>query len=214
MQIQRFTVNPFQENCYVVSDESMECVIIDCGAFYDEERTALTQYIDSNGLVPRHLLCTHAHIDHCTGNNTIYDKYGLKPEVHGGDKQLMSMLAQQSVMLMQCRLDYEMPPVGRYLTEADVITFGNHRLSIIHTPGHTPGGVVYYCKEENTAFSGDTLFRMSIGRTDFIQGNAHDMQRSLRKLLTTLPQEATVYCGHGPQTTIGDELRMNPYYVK
>lgn len=192
----------------------MECVIIDCGAFYDEERTALTQYIDSNGLVPRHLLCTHAHIDHCTGNNTIYDKYGLKPEVHGGDKLLMGMLAQQSVMLMQCRLDYEMPPVGRYLTEADVITFGNHRLSIIHTPGHTPGGVVYYCKEENTAFSGDTLFRMSIGRTDFIQGNAHDMQRSLRKLLTTLPQETTVYCGHGPQTTIGDELRMNPYYVK
>lgn len=214
MLIQRFTVNPFQENCYVVSDESKECVIIDCGAFYDEERTALTHYIDSNGLSPRHLLCTHAHIDHCTGNNTIYDRYGLKPEVHGDDEQLMNMLGQQSEMLMRHHLDYDMPPVGRYLCDSDIITFGSHRLSILHTPGHTPGGVMYFCEEENIVFSGDTLFRMSIGRTDFLMGNHADLQQSLRKVFTKLPPTATVLCGHGPQTNIGDEIAMNPYYER
>lgn len=214
LNIKRFEVNPFQENCYIVSDDSKECVIIDCGAFYDSEREAITSYITSNGLVPKHLLCTHAHIDHCIGNNTIYERFGLKPELHGGDERLMGMLPQQAKMLMQYTLDFDMPPVGKYLTDNDVIEFGSHSLSIIHTPGHTPGGVVYYCKEENIAFSGDTLFRMSIGRTDFYLGDFNAMQESLNTLLTTLPDNTTVYCGHGPQTSIGDEKAMNPYYER
>lgn len=214
IDIQKFTVNPFQENCYVVSDESKECVIIDCGAFYKEERAAIINYIDGNNLVPRHLLCTHAHIDHCLGNNTIYDHYHLKPEVHAADEQLMNMLAQQSVMLMQYTLDYEMPPVGRYLSDTDIITFGTHKLRINNTPGHTPGGVFYYCKEEGVVFSGDTLFRMSIGRTDFLYGDSNAIQKSLHTVLTTLPSDTVVLCGHGPQTTIDEERRMNPYYME
>lgn len=214
LDIKRFEVNPFQENCYVVSDDSKECVIIDCGAFYDSERKAIVDYIISNGLTPKHLICTHAHIDHSIGNNTIYEKFGLKPELHGDDERLMNMLPQQSEALMQYTLDFDLPPVGKYLTDSDTITFGNHTLSIIHTPGHTPGGIVYYCKEESTAFSGDTLFRMSIGRTDFYLGDYNAMQQSLNTLLTTLPDNTMVYCGHGPQTTIGEEKAMNPYYER
>lgn len=214
IDIQKFTVNPFQENCYVVSDESKECVIIDCGAFYKEERAAIINYIDGNNLLPRHLLCTHAHIDHCLGNNTIYDHYHLKPEVHAADEQLMNMLAQQSVMLMQYTLDYDMPPVGQYLSNTDIIAFGTHKLRIINTPGHTPGGVFYYCKEEGVVFSGDTLFRMSIGRTDFLYGDSNAIQKSLHTVLTTLPADTVVLCGHGPQTTIDEERRMNPYYME
>lgn len=213
MRIERFVVNPFQENCYVVSDDSKECVIIDCGAFFKEERSAIVDYIDKNGLKPQHLLCTHAHIDHCLGNNTIYEHYGLKPEVHGDDEQLIDMLPQQSELLMQYRLDYQMPPVGRYFTERDTIVFGKHKFSIIHTPGHTQGCVFFYCEEEKTAFSGDTLFRMSVGRTDLPTGNHQALMQSLHKVLTTLPHDTTVLCGHGPQTTIADELAMNPYYM-
>lgn len=214
LNIKRFVVNPFQENCYIVSDDSKECVIIDCGAFYDSERKTIVDYITFNSLIPRRLICTHAHIDHCIGNNTIYEEFGLKPEFHGDDERLVDMLPQQSETLMQYTLDFDMPPVGKYLTGNDIITFGNHTLSIIHTPGHTPGGVVYYCKEENTAFSGDTLFRMSIGRTDFYLGDYHAMQRSLNDLLATLPDNTIVYCGHGPQTSIGEEKAMNPYYER
>lgn len=214
LNIKRFVVNPFQENCYIVSDDSKECVIIDCGAFYDSERKTIVDYITFNSLIPRHLICTHAHIDHCIGNNTICEEFGLKPEFHGDDERLVDMLPQQSETLMQYTLDFDMPPVGKYLTGNDTITFGNHTLSIIHTPGHTPGGVVYYCKEENTAFSGDTLFRMSIGRTDFYLGDYHAMQRSLNDLLATLPDNTIVYCGHGPQTSIGEEKAMNPYYER
>jgi len=214
LNIKKIVVNPFQENCYIVSDDSKECMIIDCGAFYDSERKTIVDYITFNSLIPRHLICTHAHIDHCIGNNTIYEEFGLKPEFHGDDERLVDMLPQQSETLMQYTLDFDMPPVGKYLTGNDTITFGNHTLSIIHTPGHTPGGVVYYCKEENTAFSGDTLFRMSIGRTDFYLGDYHAMQRSLNDLLATLPDNTIVYCGHGPQTSIGEEKAMNPYYER
>lgn len=212
LNIKKFEVNPIQENCYVVSDDSKECVIIDCGAFYEEERAAITDYIAKNNLTPKHLICTHAHFDHCFGNNTIHEAYGLKPEVHADDDQLMEQLAGQVQMFMQYKLDYDMPPVGKYLRESDTIEFGNHKLSIIHTPGHTPGCVVYYCEEEKVAFSGDTLFRMSIGRTDLPGGNYHQLKQSLHKLFTVLSVDTTVYPGHGPKTTVSEEKAMNPYY--
>lgn len=212
LNIKKFEVNPIQENCYVVSDDSKECVIIDCGAFYEEERAAITDYIAKNNLTPKHLICTHAHFDHCFGNNTIHEAYGLKPEVHADDDQLMEQLAGQVQMFMQYKLNYNMPPVGKYLRESDIIEFGNHKLSIIHTPGHTPGCVVYYCEEEKVAFSGDTLFRMSIGRTDLPGGDYHQLKQSLHKLFTTLPADTVVYPGHGPKTTVADEKAMNPYY--
>lgn len=211
LSIERFVCNPFQENCYVVSDETLEAAIIDCGAFYEEERRAVVDYIRSKNLKPIHLIATHAHIDHNFGNDTIYNEFGLRPEVSGKDESLMEKLREQAEQFCNFSLNYEMPSVGRYLSENDTIILGNHRFSVISTPGHTPGSVFYYCKEESLAFSGDTLFRMSIGRTDFEQGSYIDIYKSLKNIASVLPENTTVLPGHGPKTTISDEIRMNPY---
>ena len=209
--IKRFTCNMLAENCYVVSDDTREAVIIDCGVMYDDEGTAIIQYIRNNSLKPIHLLCTHGHFDHCMGNGLIYREFGLKPEVHLEDKFLMEKMAQQTADILGVALPMEVPPVGRYLIDSDTITFGSHKLRILHTPGHTPGGVTYYCKEENVAFSGDTLFRMSIGRTDFERGSYEQIVNSLQQVLGILPPDTRIYPGHGPETTIADEIRYNPY---
>lgn len=209
--VKRFSCNVLAENCYVVSDESHEAVIIDCGVMYQEEGIAITQYIRDNGLHPLHLLCTHGHFDHCMGNGLIYREFGLKPEAHIGDQFLMETMQQQTTDILGVALPMEVPPVGRYFTDKDAITFGSHTLRILHTPGHTPGGVTYYCKEEGIAFSGDTLFRMSIGRTDFDGGSYEQIVHSLREVLAVLPPDTKVYPGHGPETTIADEIRYNPY---
>ena len=210
LEIKRFTVNPLYENCYVVSDESKECVIIDCGAYTDEERKSIKEYIDNSGLKPRHLLLTHGHIDHCIGNGFIEKEYGLKPEVHINESQLMEKLPLQSELILGEPLKDEMPAVGKYFTDKDTISFGNHTFEIIETPGHSPGGVFFYCKEEKTAFSGDTLFKGSIGRTDFMGGSMFQIIQSLR-MVCQLNDDTKVYPGHGDCTTIGYECVSNMY---
>ena len=212
MTIKRFNCNMLSENCYVVSDDTRECIIIDCGAFYPEEGQAIIRYIRQAQLTPRHLVCTHGHFDHCMGNGYIYREFGLKPEVHADDQFLMDKMQQQTTEILGVRIDLDVPPVGRYLSDTDTITFGTHTLSILHTPGHTPGGIVLYCPEEKTAFSGDTLFRMSIGRTDFERGSYEQMVDSLHALAAQLPADTTVYPGHGPQTLMAEEVRYNPYF--
>lgn len=211
LHIERFVCNPFQENCYIVSDETQKAVIIDCGAFYKEERAAVVAYIRDNKLNPKRLIATHAHIDHNFGNNTIYDEFGLKPQVYYKDELLMNKLSEQAVEFCNYHIDYAMPPIGEYLKKDDVIDWGSHRFTIIPTPGHTPGSVFFYCKEEKLAFSGDTLFRMSIGRTDFELGSYDDIIKSLHYIATTLPADTVILPGHGPQTTMKEELQMNPY---
>ncbi len=210
LKIKTFVCNMLQENCYVVSDETCECVIIDCGAYYEEERRAIVDYIHGNGLQPMHLLCTHGHLDHNFGNNTIYEAFALAPEVHQGDEKMMSHLERQAESFYGMQLNYEMPPVGKILSEEQPVTFGLHTWKVIETPGHSRGSVCFYDADERVLFAGDTLFRRSIGRTDLMDGSMLQIIQSLR-MLAQLPDETTVYCGHGPMTTIGDELRMNPY---
>lgn len=171
LHIERFQVNMLQENCYVVSDDTLECVIIDCGAFYPEERKAITEYIRKNNLKPVHLLVTHGHLDHNFGNDTIYQEFGLKPEVAQGDEKLMKGLAHQAETFYQMQLDTRFPPIGHFFEEDEVIKFGNHEFTIIETPGHSNGSVCFYCEAEHVLFSGDTLFKSSIGRTDFPGGS-------------------------------------------
>jgi glyoxylase-like metal-dependent hydrolase (beta-lactamase superfamily II) len=211
LRIQRFVCNPYQENTYVVSDETQECVIIDCGVYFDDERLSLVEYINSNELTPKHLLCTHGHFDHCMGNNAVYEEYGLKPEVNEKDDFLMSSMDEQAMYFLGMEYEHDTPPVGRYLLPDDIIEFGTHRLKVIATPGHTPGGITFYCEEEKVAFTGDTLFQMSIGRTDFEGGDYTAMMHSLKEVIGKLPADTTVWSGHGPKTTIAAELSMNPY---
>ena len=210
LNIVRFVCNPIQENTYVMSDETNECVVVDCGAFFPEERKAIVDYIRSNHLVPKHLIATHGHIDHNFGNNTMFEEFGLQPEVHADEAQLMDTLPEQAESFCNITLDYEMPAVGRFLSANDKICFGSHTFTILETPGHTPGSVFYYCKEENVAFSGDTLFHNSVGRTDIPGGSMFLIIQSLRAI-SQLPDETQILPGHGDYTTMGKEQTSNPY---
>ena len=211
MNIKRFMCNPLQENCYVVSDDTKECVIIDCGCYYSDEKDALKNYISENRLKPVHLIATHGHLDHNFGNADIFQTYGLKVEVCSEDAYLIEHLAEQGLELFGMHITEEQPEIGRWLKNGDTITFGNHTLKIVQTPGHTPGSALLYCEAEHTVFTGDTLFRMSIGRTDFDGGSWQQMEQSLANIVSKLPKETIVLSGHGPESTIDDELRYNPY---
>ena len=211
LHIQSFVVNPIQENTYVVHDDTLEALVIDCGAFFSEEHQAIVNYLRSNNLKPRHLLCTHGHLDHCWGNITIYKEFGLKPEVMADDDFLITQLDKQARDLFGIELKGEIPPVDRFLSDGDVIFFGTHEVKVIATPGHTPGSAVFWCESENIAFTGDTLFHLSIGRTDFERGSYPDMMKSLTKLKQILPPATTFYTGHGGSTDMGTELRENLY---
>lgn len=210
LNIQRFICNMFRENCYVVSDETKECVIIDCGALYPEERKAVISYICDNQLKPVRLLGTHGHVDHHFGDNAIFEAYNLKPEVHHADQWLMESQPAQAQAIAGMNFAEPIPPIGNYFTDNDTITFGTHQLQVIATPGHTPGGVFLYCEAEDTAFSGDTLFYHSIGRSDLDRSSMFMLIQSLR-MVCQLPDQTKVYPGHGQATTIGTELAENPY---
>ena len=209
LTIKQFTCNILQENCYIISDETKECIICDCGAYSQQECLDISEYISSHQLIPTHLVATHGHIDHNLGNNTIYNLYGLLPEVHKNDQKLMDILDKQAEMLLHITIDYPMPPI-KYFGSNYVLKFGNHKFSVIETPGHSQGSVFFYCQEEGIALSGDTLFRHAIGRTDFIGGSMFQIIHSLRQI-SQLPDTTKIYPGHGEMTTIGNELASNRY---
>ena len=211
LTIKTFPFNLLQENTYVVSDETRDCVIIDCGAYYDDERKAITDYISSQGLKPCRLLATHGHWDHNLGIDTIYQTYGLQVEAAKEDEFIITDIPRNFQSIIGAPLRREYPPVGRFFAPNEVIRFGNHSLQVLKTPGHSPGSVVFYCAEEHTAFTGDTLFRMSVGRTDFEGGSYEDLMNSLANVLAKLPDDTTILPGHGPQSTIGYEKKYNPY---
>lgn len=210
INVQVFTCNMLQENCFIISDETKECAIIDCGAFYQEERDMIFDYIKKNQLKPKHLLATHGHLDHNFGNSYMQKEFGLNPKVHHKDKFLMESIKQQAQLLLGLDLTEEQPKDIDYLTKDDIIEFGNQRFTIIETPGHTPGSVFFYNKKEHIAFSGDTIFKRSIGRTDLEGGSMFQMIQTLR-FVSQLPDKTILYPGHGESTTIGDELSSNPY---
>ncbi len=210
LKIQTFEMNPLHENCYVVSDDTKECVIIDCGAFTESEQEAIITYINKNGLKPAHNLGTHGHLDHHFGDAAILSAFNLLPEVSDGDEVLMQHPKEAALQMLGMDLNIDLPAGELRLTENNTISFGSHALRIIRTPGHSRGSVSFYCAEENVLFTGDTLFKGSIGRTDFPGGSMFQIISSLREL-AQLPDTTIVYPGHGPQTSIGFELAHNPY---
>lgn len=188
-----------------------DAAIIDCGAYYEGEWRAIETYIRENGLHPIHLLCTHGHFDHVMGCGFAATTYGLQPEIHQDDEFLLDLVSEEMEQMMGIPLRMPVPKAGRYLHDGDVIMLGEARLQVLHTPGHSPGGVIFYAAEHQMAFSGDTLFRMSVGRTDLNRGSWSQLMESLRNVVSKLPPETVVWPGHGPQTTIEWELRTNPY---
>lgn len=210
LKIERFVCNMIRENCYVVSDETGECAIVDCGAWYQEERNALTNYINRESLTPTLLISTHGHLDHNMGNDTPFEAYGLRPVIGRDDEELLNHLPEQALSMFGIKLEGNYPQAERLIDEGDTVNFGNHSFTALATPGHTMGSICLYCPDENLLFSGDTLFHGSIGRTDMKGGSMFLMTSSLRRL-AQLPDETQVLPGHGEQTTIGYELAHNPY---
>lgn len=212
LNIKVFTVNMVQENCYILSDETKDAVIIDDGAYFPEEEMAIEQYILSEGLTPKHLILTHAHFDHIMGSGKVFEKYCLKAEMSNKDAYLYDMASLQAQSIIGRKLDFQTAPVGNFLKDSDKVEFGSHSLSVIETPGHTLGGVCFYCEAEKILFSGDSLFQQSIGRTDLKGGNMEMLIKSLKEKVLTLPEETKVYPGHGSSTQIGYEKENNIYF--
>lgn len=212
LKIKTIMCNPLQENCHIVSDESGECVIIDCGALYSGEVKAITDYVSSNKLTPVHLLATHGHFDHNFGVSYMEKEYGLKLELPSLDAAMVGKIAQQVKEFMGVSMPMPAIVPSRLLNDGDTIAFGSHVIEVIHTPGHTPGSSCLYIKSDGVLFSGDTLFRMSIGRTD-LEGGSHEHMIASLSRLAELPSDTEVYTGHGPETNIGEEKTYNPYMV-
>jgi hydroxyacylglutathione hydrolase len=209
--VQSFTNNPYQENTYILYDESGECAIIDPGMETAAEQNVVVNFIRDNHLKPVLLLNTHCHIDHVLGNKFIFDQYGLKPKFHFGELQLLeAVLAYAPAMGIR----YEASPLpDEYLPENGTIKFGNTELGLIFAPGHSPAHLCFYDKNGNLLIGGDVLFRNSIGRTDLPGGSFIQLVDNIERKLFTLPGDCTVYPGHGPETTIGFEKQTNPFLI-
>lgn len=209
MKVQSFTFGPFQENTYILYDDTQECVIVDPGCYSGAEEKELKDFITTKKLKVVKLLNTHCHVDHVAGNAFVFDVYGFKPIIHKDDLVILNNQQRVSEMYgLPCNISPE--PEG-YMKEGDIIEFGDTKLLVIHTPGHAPGHVVFFNKEQKALLNGDVLFKRSIGRTDLTFGNHDQLINSIKTKLFSLPDETVVYCGHGPNTTIGEEKRSNPY---
>lgn len=211
MQINRFCVNMIQENCYLVWDETRQAALIDCGAYYDEERKAISSVVAEKNLTLTHLFNTHAHFDHLFGASYIYKEYGVKIELCTAEQETYAQAAKFMTNDLHLNLSLELPPVGRWFNDGDKLSFGNTTFEVIATPGHTPGGVCFYCKEDNVLFTGDSLFRQGIGRCDFPGGNETQLVHALKTRILTLPGYVQVLPGHGDISTIAEENRTFMY---
>lgn len=210
MIVKSFTFNPFQENTYILSDDTQNCIIVDPGCYNSSEQNRLLAYIEEHQLKPVRLINTHAHIDHVFGNKFIADKFDLALELHKLDVPVLAM-AEHSAKLYG--LSYTTSPEATvFIEEGDIVHFGNTSLKILHVPGHAPGHIVLYHEAEKIVIGGDVLFRESIGRTDLPGGNHDDLIRSIQEKLFTLDDDIVVYSGHGPETTIGHEKAHNPFF--
>jgi hydroxyacylglutathione hydrolase len=211
LKIQQFTFNPVQENTYVIYNDKGACAIIDPGCYFDNEYKELTDFIDKYKLLPKCLLNTHCHLDHIFGNRHVAEKYGLKLQMHPNEKQLFDYAPASGEMWGLPFKNYEGEII--YIDEGDKIAIGEDELDILFTPGHSPGSISFYNKQDGILISGDVLFRAGIGRTDLPGGNFDTLISSIRTKLFTLPDNVFVYSGHGPATTIGEEKSGNPFLV-
>lgn len=210
MNIKIFTFNQFFENTFIISDSTNECIIIDPGCYDKNEKQILQDYILSNNLVPTRLINTHCHIDHILGNNFVSKTWDLELEIHQKDIDLLKN--SKNIADLYGFVNYEKSPItNKFLVEGDIIEFGKSNLEVLFTPGHAPGHISLYSKNENFIISGDVLFNNSIGRTDLPGGNYNTLIDTIKSKFLCLDDSTVVYCGHGPSTTVGKERINNPF---
>lgn len=203
----------FGINTYAVYDpDARECAIIDPGMSSREEREDIAGFVRNNSLRVTDIINTHLHIDHAIGNAWAVKEFGVAPSASPADLPLGERMKDQARMF-GIPEEVEDVSLGHELKDGDVITIGSGRLQVLAVPGHSPGGIALYDAADGFLISGDSLFAGSIGRTDLPGGNYRQLVESVRRKLLTLPQDTVVYPGHGPATTIGKELRDNPFLI-
>jgi hydroxyacylglutathione hydrolase len=209
IKVNKFVVNPLGENSFIISDETGECVFIDPGFYYEEEHQEIKDFIAENQLNPVKIVNTHCHFDHIWGVEFVRNEYKIPFLAHAEDNFWVERATQQAEMF-----GFEMDsvaPADSFMVENEYIEFGNSRLKIIHVPGHSPGHVVFYSENDKILIAGDVLFYGSIGRTDLPGGDYQTLISNIKNKLFDLPNETKVYCGHGPETSLGFEKRSNPF---
>lgn len=209
LSIQSFVFNPFSENTYVVFDETCEAVIIDPGCYERSEQMELDDFIKANNLQVKFLLNTHCHIDHVLGNNHVKEKYKVPFIIHSIEEKVLRAVKSYAPNYGFAQYVEALP--DRFIKEGETFSFGNTQWQILFLPGHAPGHIGFYDKNEKVIFSGDVLFDGSIGRTDLPGGNFETLIESIHQKLFTLPNDVVVYSGHGHTTTIGKEKVSNPF---
>lgn len=206
MKIHMETVGPFQENSYFVTDEQTgSTVIIDPGG----DAQKLIRVIESGGFKPRWIMNTHGHIDHLAATRELQEAYRIPFYIHAEDEALVQQAVNYAALFAYPL--QQIPLTDRYLEDNMPFTLEQIEIKVLHVPGHTRGGCAFYIPSEKVLFSGDTLFRESVGRTDLPGGDYVTIQKSIKQKLFILPEDTTVYPGHGPVTTIGYEKKNNPF---
>jgi len=204
MVLIRLIVGPLQVNCYILADDkTKDAVVIDPG----DDAENILKIIKEKGFTVRYIVNTHGHFDHVGANKAIKDATGAQLLIHEGDAPVLAA-AQQHARAFGM-LPVSSPPADRYLNHGDVITAGEVSLKVLHTPGHSPGGICLL--EKGMVFTGDALFAGSIGRTDLPGGDLLTLLRAIKTNLMTLPDDTKIFCGHGPASTIGNERQENPF---
>lgn len=205
MKIIIMPVGPIEANCYIVFDEdTKDCMVIDPGA----EGEIIYEEIQKNGLSVKYIVNTHGHGDHIGANLYLKEKTGAELLIHEEDAPMLTDPLKNMSAYMGIKINK--PAADRCLQEGDTLEIGNNSFTILHTPGHTKGGICLHCG--NVCFTGDTLFQYSIGRTDLPGGSYNEIISSIEDKLLTLDEKITVFPGHGPQTTIGKEKANNPFF--
>lgn len=209
LQVRSFAFNPFQENSFVLFDETKECVVVDPGCSDEEENSQLADFIQKENLQVKLLLNTHCHIDHVLGNRFVKETYHVRLLIHKTEEPVLK--AAEVYAPSYGFHNYQHQPADAYMEDGDVVKFGNQSLQVLFVPGHSPGHVAFYSEPNRLVIGGDVLFYNSIGRTDLPGGNHQMLINSIHTKLFTLPDHVKVYPGHGPETTIGFEKRTNPF---
>ena len=207
--VESFTFSPVAENTYVLHNETGDCIIIDPGCYFGNERRELLDYISENGLRPKYLLNTHCHLDHVFGNKFINETWQLELYIHSNEALV---LENAPIAGLQWGLPFDnyKGPL-HFIREGEQISLGNDALKVLFAPGHSPGHICFYCRQQDFLIGGDVLFKMSVGRTDLPGGDTETLLTSIRTVLFALPDNTIVYPGHGEPTTIGFEKANNPY---
>jgi len=208
--VAKFTFNPFQENTYILHDETKECIIIDPGCFTQNEKDQMVKFIEDNQLKPVRLINTHCHLDHIFGNRFIAEKYGLELEIHEGEVPVLEAAPRVSSSY-GIPFPEPSPPASKFIKEGDILKFGNTELETLFTPGHSPASISFFCKKDKYVIAGDVLFQGSIGRTDLPGGSFPVLIASIKDKLLPLGDDVKVYSGHMGMTTIGEEKMNNPF---